>query len=49
VSEEIIRRDSLRKLEVLKKVYAYEETLELVVDELLEAAVNQHRLRLETL
>lgn len=39
--------DTLQKLEVLKKVYANEEALDLVVDKLLEAALNQHRLRLE--
>lgn len=39
--------NTLQKLEVLKKVYADEETLDLAVDKLLEAVLNQHRLRLE--
>ncbi len=36
-----------QKLEVLKKIYAGEETLNQVVDKLLEVALNQHQLRME--
>jgi hypothetical protein len=41
------RIGSTQTLEVLKKIYADEETLELVVDKLLETVLNQHRLRLD--
>jgi hypothetical protein len=39
--------DTQQKLEMLKKVYGNEETLDLVVDKLLEAVLNQHRLNLK--
>jgi len=39
--------DTLQKLEVLKRIYADEETSDLVVDKLLETVLNQHRLRLD--
>ncbi len=39
--------NALQKLEVLKKVYAGGESLDLIVDKLLAVMLNQHQLRLE--